>query len=147
VTARRAPGTGGHRPLGTGGRRPLVALPGRFAICRFPPDAPPPAWVFHEGASVWSITRTPDELSLVCDEDDLPPSVEPAPERWRAFRVQGVIPFGEIGVIAGITAPLAAAGISVFVVSTHDTDLVLVPADHAAGAARVWQHAGHELIG
>jgi len=137
VTARRA--------LGTGGRRPLVTLPGRFAICRFPPDAPPPAWVFHEGAAVWSITRTPDELSLVCDEDDLPPSVDPAPGRWRAFRVEGVIPFDEIGVIAGITAPLAAAKIPVFVVSTHDTDLVLVEVERVAGAVRAWTGAGHEV--
>lgn len=106
--------------------RALALLPGRFAICRFAPDAALPAWIFHEGARVWSLTRTPDELSVVCDEDDLPPSVTAAPGRWRALQVEGPIPFGELGVIAGITAPLAAAGVPVFVLSTHDTDLVLV---------------------
>ena len=111
----------------TSAPRTLALLPGRFAICRFAPDEPLPVWLFHEGARVWSLTRTPDELSVVCDEDDLPPAVEPAPQRWRAFQVEGPIPFDEVGVIAGITATLAAAGVPVFVISTHDTDLVLVP--------------------
>jgi len=123
-----------------GSRRSLTLLPGRFAICRFPPDAPLPAWLFHEGAAVWSLTRTPGELSVVCDDDEVPPSVAPAPGRWRAFQVEGPIPFDEVGVIAGITAALAAAGVPVFVVSTHDTDLVLVPetvVERARGALQV----------
>ena len=108
-------------------RRALKPLPGRFVVCRFPPDAALPTWLFHESAHVWSITRTPDELSVVCDEDDVPPSVTPAPLRWRAFQVEGPIPFDELGVIAGIAGRLAAAAVPVFVISTHDTDLVLVP--------------------
>ncbi len=106
--------------------RTLALLPERFAVCRFDPDAPLPAWVFHESATVWSLTRTPRELSVVCPEDDLPPSVEKAERGWRAFEIEGPIPFGETGVIAGLTAPLAAAGIGVFVISTYDTDLLLV---------------------
>jgi len=128
-------------------RRGLALLPGRFAICRFPPDAPPPAWLFHEGAAAWSITRTPDELSVVCDDDDLPPSVTPAPGRWRAFRVDGPIPFDEVGVIAGITAALAAAAVPVFVISTHDTDLVLVPETRVDEARRAWASAGTAVRG
>ena len=116
------------------GRRSLTLLPGRFAICRLPPDAPLPAWLFHEGARVWSLTRTPHELSVVCDEDDLPPSVTPAPRRWRAFQVEGPIPLDELGVIAAISAPLAAAGAPVFVISTHDSDLVLVPVEKLEAA-------------
>lgn len=122
--------------------RALTLLPGRFVVCRFPPDAPLPAWLFHESAHVWSITRTADELSVVCDEDDVPPSVESAPLRWRAFRVQGPIPFDEIGVIAGLAAPLAAAGVPVFVLSTHDTDLVLVPAERLEAARAAWVESG-----
>lgn len=124
-------------------RRPLVLLPERFAICRFAPDAPLPAWVFHADATVWSITRTPRELSVVCPEDDLPPSVERAECGWRAFEVEGPIPFDETGVIATLTAPLAAAGVPVFVVSTHDTDLLLVrEADLARAAAALAAVAG-----
>jgi hypothetical protein len=107
-------------------RRVLSLLPERFAVCRFAPDDPLPAWLFHEGAATWSVTRTPRELSVVCPEDDLPPSVERAERPWRALELEGPIPFGETGVIAGLTSPLAAAGVPVFVLSTYDTDLVLV---------------------
>ena len=122
-----------------------MLLPGRFVVCRFPPDAPLPAWLFHESAEVWSITRTPDELSVVCDEDDVPPSVEAAPLRFRAFRVAGPIPFDEIGVIAGLSAPLAAARVPVFVLSTHDTDLVLVPEEELEAARAAWAGASIEV--
>ncbi len=122
--------------------RSLTLLPGRFVVCRFAPDAPVPAWLFHESASVWSITRTTAELSVVCEEDDVPPSVTPAPLRWRAFQVDGPIPFEETGVIARISAPLAAAGVPIFVVSTHDTDLVLVPEAKLAAAQAAWVTLG-----
>ena len=101
----------------------------RLAICRFAPDSPLPAWVLHASAEFWSITRTPRELSVVCSEDDLPPSVDQHVEKdWRAFEVLGPLPFSLTGVVSGLTAPLAAAGIPVFVVSTYDTDYVLVKA-------------------
>ena len=107
----------------------LRETPWRLAICRFAPDDPLPAWVLHEGTTFWSITRTPSELSVVCPEDDLPPSVTEQVERgWRAFEVVGPLPFGLTGVVSGLTSPLAAAGIPVFVLSTYDTDLVLVKA-------------------
>src|SRR5205814_8650784 len=107
----------------------LRETPWRLAVCRFAPDAPLPAWVLHASAEFWSITRTPDELSVVCSEDDLPPSVAESVERdWRAFQVLGPLPFALTGVVSGLTAPLAAAGIPVFVISTYDTDYLLVKA-------------------
>ena len=108
----------------------LRVLPGRFAICRLAADAPLPAWVFHAGATHYSVTRTPHELSVVCGEDDVPPSVDRAERGWRALELCGPIPFETTGVIAGLTAPLAAAGVPVFVLSTYDTDYVLVNAQH-----------------
>ena len=118
-------------------RRALQLLPQRFAICRFAPDSPLPAWVFHTGATVWSLTRTPDELSLVCPEDDLPPSVEHGVERpWRALVLAGPIPFSETGVLASLAVPLASAGVPVFVISTWDTDMLLVRAEHLERAAQ-----------
>lgn len=128
-------------------RRALSLLPGRFAVCRFAPDAPLPAWVFHAGATTWSLTRTPRELSLVCPEDDLPPSVEQAERGWRAFEVAGPIPFDETGVIAGLTAPLAAAGVGVFVLSTWDTDLVLARESEIGAARAALAAAGYEVRG
>ncbi len=116
----------------TGPRLKLRETPWRLAVCRFPADAPLPAWVLHGEAEFYSITRTPDELSVVCAEDDLPPSVSDRVERdWRAFAVVGPLPFGLVGVVSGLTSPLAAAGIPVFVLSTYDTDYVMVKAaDH-----------------
>ena len=119
-------------------RRVLTLLPQRFAICRFAPDAALPVWVFHSAASVWSLTRTPHELSVVCPEDDLPPAVDRDVERaWNAFALEGPIPFGVTGVIASLAAPLAEAGVPVFVSSTYDTDLLLVKAEHLARARGV----------
>ena len=105
----------------------LRLTPWVLAVCRFPADAPLPVWVLHAEAAFWSLTRTPDELSVVCAEDDLPPSVDSHVERgWRAFQVEGPLPFTLTGVIAGLTAPLAAAGVPVFVISTYDSDVLLV---------------------
>ena len=106
--------------------RALRLLPGRFAVCRFEPHDPLPAWALHDESTFWSLTRTPDELSLVCDEDALPPSVARVEPGWRAFRVEGPIPFAETGVLAALAAPLAAASIPLFALSTFDTDVVLV---------------------
>jgi hypothetical protein len=107
----------------------LRATPWQLAVCKFPADSPLPAWAFHSEAVFWSLTRTPDELSLVCAEDDLPPSVDQHVERgWRAFELVGPVPFTTTGVISGLTVPLAEAGIGVFVISTYDTDYLLVKA-------------------
>jgi len=112
-------------------------MPWRLAICRFAPDAPLPAWVLHAAAEFWSMTRTPHELSVVCSEDDLPPAVETAERDWRAFAVEGPLAFDLTGVVSGLTTPLAAAGIPVFVVSTHDTDYVLVRSGDSEKASAI----------
>jgi hypothetical protein len=110
-------------------RLTLLVRPWQLAVCKFPADSPLPAWVLHAEAEFFNITRTPGELSVVCAEDDLPPSVTEHVERgWRAFELVGPIPFTSIGVISGLTAPLAAAAIGVFVISTYDTDYLLVKA-------------------
>jgi hypothetical protein len=104
----------------------LRLLPGRLAVCRLHPHDPLPAWVFHDEATFWSLTRTPDEMSLVCDEDSVPPSIARVEPGWRAFRVEGPIPFDATGVFASLATPLADAGIPLFALSTYDTDVVLV---------------------
>jgi hypothetical protein len=103
----------------------MTLLDGTFAVCRLDPDAPIPTW--PSGAFV-SITRTPDELSIVCDDASVPEGVR-AERDWRALRVEGPIPFEVTGVAAAITTALANAGISVFLVATFDTDYVLVKAN------------------
>jgi len=111
----------------TPARLTLLVRPWELAVCRFSADSPLPAWVLHAEAEFFSITRTPAELSVVCAEDDLPPSASEHVERgWRALELVGPIPFSTTGIISGLTAPLAAAGIGVFVISTYDTDYLLV---------------------
>jgi hypothetical protein len=111
----------------------LTVLPEPLAICRLRPSERIPSWALEEHDSLSSITRTPDELSIVCPEEAVPPDVE-AEDGWRALVVPGPIPFEQTGVLASIAGPLAAAGISIFAVSTYDTDYVLVKAEQVERA-------------
>jgi hypothetical protein len=99
-----------------------------------------PAWV-GEGA-LTSITRTPRELSIVCEERVVPAG-ERAERGYVALEVAGPLPLGMVGVGAALTVPLADAGISLFAVSTYDTDYVLVKAGSLDAALRALSAAGH----
>jgi hypothetical protein len=116
---------------------------GTYAVARLAPDTAVPAWAGDAGGFV-SITRTPDELSIVCTEAAVPSGV--LVERgWALLKIAGPLAFGEIGVLASVAAPLAAARISLFVVSTFDTDYILIKSAQADAACRELIAAGHEL--
>ncbi len=100
----------------------MTEVAGLFAVCRLDSNHPLPQWPAGEFVS---ITRTKDELSIVCHQESVPDDVR-AERDWRLLRVEGPIPFEVTGVASAITAPLAEAGISVFLVSTFDTDYLLV---------------------
>lgn len=116
----------------------LRVLPGTLAICRLGPDEPVPAWA---GGPFVAITRTPDELSVVCDEAGVPGEVR-AERGWRALQVAGPLDFGLTGVLAGLTTPLAAAGVPVFAISSFDTDYLLVRGQDLSSATRALQQSG-----
>lgn len=118
----------------------LYILEDRLAVARLAPRDPVPAW---PRGRFTSITCTPEELSIVCDDDAVPPGVR-AERGWRLLQVRGPIPFEATGVAAALVSPLAAAGISVFVVSTFDTDYLLVKGERIAEALVVLRAAGHE---
>lgn len=101
----------------------LCLLPDRYAIVRLDAGAEPPAWA--SGGSFVSLTRTPDEVSVVCGEAQVPSDVG-GDRGWRILRLQGPFPLESVGVLASVAGPLADAGISLFVVSTYETDYVLV---------------------
>lgn len=107
----------------TGAGHNLVLLAERFAICRLDREAGIPAWSTR--GSFYSITRTGGELSVVCPEYLVPNDIR-AERGWRALRVAGVLDFAQVGILAGLASPLAGAGISLFAVSTFDTDYMLV---------------------
>ncbi|KAI8807272.1 ACT domain-containing protein [Cladochytrium replicatum] len=126
----------------------LVVYPDQLAIFRWPPAAVPNALfpLIINNVTFFSLTRTQDEFSLVLPADvELPTDplgVPPKSEAgWRAFRVQGQVDFSEVGVMAAITIPLAEAGLSIFVVSTFDTDYVLVKEDQLSDAIKALEAA------
>jgi hypothetical protein len=120
----------------------LTLLPERFAISRLATDAPVPAWATH--GSFFSVTRTGDELSVVCELSYVPAGVESQPG-WRVFKVQGPFVLSEIGVLSALAAPLAKAKLSLFAVSTFDTDYLLVAAATLSAAIAALEQAGHTI--
>ena len=107
----------------------LALLEGNFAVCRLAADAPLPAWAAAGSVGPFvSITRTGDELSIVCRQGAVPEGVR-SEHDWRCLRVAGRLDFTLTGVLASLLVPLAEAGVAVFVVATFDTDYLLVKED------------------
>lgn len=119
----------------------LETLPFRLAVCRLDPEAAIPAWV---RGPFTSVTRTQDELSIVCDESAAPSDIK-AERGWRVVRVLGPIPFEVTGVAAALVSPLAEAKISVFLTATFDTDYLLLKEETFTRAVEVLRAAGHDL--
>jgi uncharacterized protein len=120
----------------------LTVLPERLAVCRLDPDAGLPAWA--QRGSLWSITRTADELSIVCAAAAVPPDVR-AERDWRALKVAGPLPFSLTGVLASLATPLAEAGISIFALSSYDTDYLLVREARLDAAITTLRGVGHRV--
>jgi hypothetical protein len=118
-------------------------LEGRFAVCRLAPDSAIPAWATEPG--FFSITRTANELSIVCEGKRVPVGVQ-AELDWATIQLQGPFPFEMTGVLAAILNPLATEGIGIFAISTFDTDYVLVKAERVQAADDALRRAGHERI-
>lgn len=123
-------------------RLDLSVLGGTLAICRLSPDTSLPDWLPEDG--FLSVTRTADELSIVCLEDAVPELVT-ASRGWRALRVEGPLDFSLTGVMASLAAPLAEAEISLFAIATYDTDYVLVSEENLLRALDVLRAAGHRI--
>jgi hypothetical protein len=120
----------------------LTVLPDTFAICKLDVNAAIPAWA--TAGRFFSITRTSEELSIVCLQTCVPDAIQ-CEQNWRCLQVVGPIPFTAVGVLASLVQPLAAAGISVFAVSTFDTDYLLVKAADLAPAIDALRQKGHSI--
>ncbi len=121
---------------------PLTLLEDELAVCRLDPDEEIPAWV--AGGGLWSVTRTEEELSLICAFEQVPEGVRHEGP-WRAFKVQGPLDFALTGILAALAQPLAEAGIPIFALSTFDTDYLLVKAERLEAAAGALRGAGHRI--
>jgi hypothetical protein len=120
----------------------LFLLPETFAICHLAPDAVIPEWVTR--GRFFSITRTSDELSVIVDA-----ALVPGPLRseagWRVMKVHGPLDLSEVGILASLLEPLVAAGVSVFTISTFDTDYLLVQCIQLREALAGLRSASHTV--
>jgi hypothetical protein len=114
-----------------------------FALARLAADAAVPNWV--GGQEFLAVVRTRNELSIVCREDAVPSTLTEVQRGFRCLAVVGTLDFSQTGIIAQLAQPLANAGISIFGISTYDTDHILVRADDLEAARTALQTAGHTL--
>jgi hypothetical protein len=118
----------------------LDLLSDELAVCRLPVDAAVPNWAW--AGELTSITTTDDELSVVCGTEPVPDDVQHT-AGWRALKVRGPLDFGLVGVLAGLSSTLADAGVSIFAISTYDTDYVLVRDEKLDTAVAALRAAGY----
>jgi hypothetical protein len=113
-----------------------------LAICKLDPGIPVPNWIWE--SSFLTITRTPHEFSILCDAAIVPAGVR-SEGGWRALRMEGPFEFTQIGVLASVLNPLAAAQVSILSIATYDTDYVMVAEPDLAVALHALAAAGHQV--
>ena len=121
----------------------LKLLPERLAIWKIPPGKPVPPFPRNQ-PGFWSITRTGEEISVVSDARKVPDETQ-VEAGWRCFSVAGPLDFSLTGIIASLSAPLAEAGISIFTISTFDTDHILIRDHQVNHAIKILETAGHKI--
>ncbi|KPJ73387.1 hypothetical protein AMJ48_01355 [Parcubacteria bacterium DG_74_1] len=113
----------------------LSILPEKFGICHLAANSPVPSWTIS--GEFFSITKTDQELSIVYPQEKIPGGVL-VEKDWRAFRIEGLVDgIYAVGIIASLSGPLAKAGISIFNISTYETNYILVEEKNLAKAKEV----------
>ena len=126
-----------HRALLT-----LTVLPERYAISRLDAKEDVPHW--STNGDFVSISRTPDELSVVCLEANVPSGIDSEPG-WRIFKCEGPLDLALPGILASLAEPLAEAGVPIFPIATHHTDYILIKEIHLDTAIRALGGYGHAV--
>lgn len=129
-------------------RLTLDVRAGEYTVARLAPDADIPPALLQARAELVSVTRTGDELSVVCPSAlwyDAGPSGAEHESGWRLLSVRGPLEFTLTGIIAVLSSELAAAGVGLFSLSTYDTDHMLVKATDLARAVDALEVSGHEV--
>lgn len=112
-----------------------------FSICKLPDLSR-----VNLSAGLFFVARTPEEFSLVCYNEDVPDNAVRIDPGWKAFHIEGQLDFALVGILSRIAQVLAARGVSIFAVSTYDTDYVLVKEDKAAEARAALLEADYEIV-
>ncbi|HTT19546.1 MAG TPA: ACT domain-containing protein [Candidatus Sulfotelmatobacter sp.] len=113
-----------------------------YAIVRHSSDSAVPEWATR--GEFTSITRTADELSIVCPIENLP--ADSSSHRWICLKLEGPFPFSQTGVLLSFIEPLSSNGIPIFAIATNDTDYVLIQEERAGAAISALRGAGHEFV-
>src|SRR3954452_21096723 len=121
----------------------LKLLAKTFGILKLPASHPFPTWLAD--VPLYFVARTEDEFSVMCPEDVIPTELKYS-GGWRCLRVDGDLAFDEVGVAARLSLPLANAGLSIFVVSTHDRDYVFVSEQDLPKALSIYDHIGFWIM-
>jgi len=119
-------------------------LEGSYMVVRFAPETSIPDW--SQNGEFTSITRTADELSIVCPVQNVPEGMKSG-QHWICLKLEGPFAFSQTGVLLSFIEPLSNNGVPIFAISTFDTDYVLVQEEFAAAALDALQNAGHESPG
>ncbi|MPQ32218.1 ACT domain-containing protein [Clostridium estertheticum] len=115
----------------------------KFSVCRLNKNEQIPEWV--KNSSFYSISKTSDELSIVCSQDIIPSNIK-CEKDWRILKVEGQLDFSLIGIISSISTILALKRISIFAVSTYDTDYILVKNKDIDNAILALSNERYEII-
>jgi uncharacterized protein len=118
-------------------------LSGPYIVARLAPDEAVPLWASR--GEFTSVSRSADELSIVCAAENLPHDIE-AKLHWICLKLEGPFAFSLTGVLLAFIEPLSSKGIPIFAVSTYDTDYVLIQEEWIGAALNALRHAGHELV-
>ncbi len=122
----------------------LELFPEIYLICHFSADKQAAnIWLPMEG--FWSLTHTPDEVSLVMQVGNVLPEGSEIEDDWRMFRVAGTLPFELVGVLSELSKVLANAGVSIFALSTYDTDYLLVKSTQLETALDALRSEGYGI--
>lgn len=121
----------------------LSLLKDKFGVCRLNINEPMPGW--GTKGTFFSITKTLDELSIVCNEENIPSDIK-CEKGWKALKIKGPLDFSLIGILSKISGLLAKEGISIFAISTYDTDYILVKENHIQSAISVLLNNEYNVI-
>ncbi|NDJ51457.1 MAG: ACT domain-containing protein [Chloroflexi bacterium] len=122
----------------------MIVLPKHYAVCQLPADAAAPDWATQ--GELFCLMRSPEELSIVCEEWLVPEQGVIIERGWRALKLQGPFAFELTGVLTAVLNPLADAAIGIFALSTYNTDYVLVKQDQLDPAIEALRAAGHQIV-
>ena len=122
----------------------LEWIDGEYAVCQLPPQSRNPEWIDPSG--FWSVTATDEEISVVCLDLDIPAEVRKE-SGWCMLRIGGPLDFSLVGILSSLLAPLGEKGISVYTISTFNTDYILIKKSSAGQAQAILEESGHIFRG